>query len=114
MEKKSLFGLEENIVSAIAYAGVFVTGILVYIFERENKTVKFHAMQSTILFAALAILYKVAAFALGWIPLIGWIITGGLTLICVAAWIYLIFTAYRGIMFKVPVLGDEIWKHLDK
>ncbi|MDR1705882.1 MAG: hypothetical protein LBS19_14535 [Clostridiales bacterium] len=112
--KKSLFGLDENIVSTIAYAGIWITGIIVFLLERENKTVRFHALQSTILFGGLSILGAVCNFVLGWIPLIGGLVGLILWAVPLFAWLFLMLAAFRGQMFKVPVLGDAVWAQVNK
>ena len=44
--EKATFGLDENIASALTYVLTFLTGIIFILVEKENKTVRFHAMQS--------------------------------------------------------------------
>lgn len=108
--KKSLFGLDENIAAALAYVGMFITGIIVFVMERENKTLRFHALQSTLLFGGLALLGVV----INWIPiirgLVGWI-PGLVMFIC---WIGLTFVAYKGATIKIPILGDACWEYVHK
>ena len=62
MEKTSL-NIDENIVSLLCYIGLWVTGLIFLLLEKENKTVKFHAKQSLFLFLPLTIIA----------PVIGWI-----------------------------------------
>ena len=47
---KTSMNIEENIASMLCYIGVWVTGLIFYLLEKENKTVKFHAMQSLLTF----------------------------------------------------------------
>jgi len=101
-EKKCVFGLQENMAGLVSYAGVFITGILVLVMEKDNKTVRFHALQSTLTFILLGVLNTVAV----WIPFIGGLLSWVIGIVTFAAWVYLMYTAYKGIKFKVPVLGD--------
>ena len=55
--EKATFGLDENIASALTYVLGFLTGIIFFLMEKENKTVRFHAMQSIITFLGLTIVY---------------------------------------------------------
>jgi len=112
--KKCLFGLEENMASALAYVGLFVTGVLVFALERENKTVRFHALQSIVTFGVLFIVNFVVRFLLGWIPLIGGLLTGVFSLLIFVSWAYLTYMAYKGATFKVPVVGDACWTQVHK
>jgi len=109
-EKKCVFGLQENVAGLVAYAGCFFTGILILVMEKENKTVRFHALQSTLLFILLSVLTTVA----GWIPFIGGLLAWALGVVSFAAWLYLMYTAYKGIKFKVPVLGDVCEAQVNK
>ena len=43
---KATFGLDENIASAACYVLGWLTGIIFFLMEKDNKTVRFHAMQS--------------------------------------------------------------------
>ena len=119
--KKSIFGLDENIAAMVAYLGTFITGIIILILERENKTVRFAALQSTIFFIGMAIISTVVGWLMifiGWIPFLGGlvssIITGGLGLITFVAWIYLSYTAFKGQKVKVPMLGDIVEEQINK
>jgi uncharacterized membrane protein len=106
MEKTST-GLAENVAGLLCYVLGWISGIVFIIIEQENKLVRFHAMQSIIVFGALFI----ASFILGWIPFIGpflgWLI-GVLGLIL---WIVLMIKAYQGTRYKLPWSGDlaEKW-----
>ncbi len=114
--KKSLFGLTENLVGLISYAGLCVTGIIVLIMERENKFVRFHALQSTLWFLLLGVVGWVTG-ALRVIPLIGfaagflgWFV-GVLSFV---SWVYLMYVAFTGKEFKIPVIGDVVWAQINK
>jgi len=95
-------GLSENIAGAVAYFLGFVTGIVLLLIEKENKFVRFHAAQSTVAFGVLFIL----SIILGFIPIIGWLIALFLPLIGFVLWLYLMFMAYKGNMYRLPVLAD--------
>ena len=113
---KSVFGLNENMAAALAYLGFFITGIVILVLERENKFVRFAALQSTILFLPIFIITTV----LGWIalmPLLGWIfglVSWVIGVLAFLAWIYLMLTAYKGQPVKVPILGDICWDQVNK
>jgi len=53
---KSSMNLEENVAGALCYVIVWITGIIFFFLEKENKTVRFHAMQSILTFLPLTIL----------------------------------------------------------
>ncbi|RLI80603.1 hypothetical protein DRP05_00185 [Archaeoglobales archaeon] len=99
---KSSTGLDENVAGALSYVLGIITGIVFFILEKESDFVKFHAMQSIIVFAVLWIV----SFILSYIPLIGWSLSLLVNLIAFVVWIVCIFKAYQGEWFKLPVVGD--------
>jgi uncharacterized membrane protein len=99
--EKATFGLDENIAAALTYVLGFITGIIFFLVEKENKTVRFHAMQSTIVFLGLFIVFVVLSF----IPFINMLIPL-IWLLEIVLWIVLIIKAYQGEKFKLPVVGD--------
>jgi len=123
-ENKSTMNLDENVASALAYVLTWVTGIIFFFMEKENKTVRFHAMQSILTFLPLTII----GWALGWlgapsvsyggvgmygtgvnynpgIPALMWL-SWLVYLVMVVLWLVLMFKAYQGEKFKVPIVGD--------
>ena len=105
MPKKSVFDLNENVAGALCYSLLFFSGIFFLIADRENKFVRFHALQSTILFLALAVLSAVTS----WIPIVRLLIPGLLSLVTFVCWVFLMFTAFKGQTFKIPILGEVVW-----
>lgn len=108
--KKTALGLDENIEGLLAYLGWWVTGLLFYFLEPQNKFVRFHAMQSIVVFGAITI----AAFVLGLIPVIGWILSPILWLAGVALMLWLMYKAYQGEMYKLPWAGDFAEQQVNK
>ena len=125
---KTSMNLEENIASVLCYVLVWVTGIIFFFMEKKNKTVRFHAMQSILTFLPLSIIawivgwigapkwtygygpYGVGGFdpgipALIWLSWLIWAIT-------VILWLILMFKAYQGEKFKLPIVGDIAEKHI--
>lgn len=100
----------ENLMAAAAYLLGFVTGIIFLIVEKENKFVRFHAMQSTILFGGIFI----ANIALGFIPILGWLIGLFLSFAAFILWILLMWKAFQGETYKVPYVGELAEKQLAK
>ncbi len=105
MEKTSL-GMEENIEGALCYVLGWVTGIVFYLLEKENKFVRFHAMQSILTFLPLTVIYWIFGWLLWWIPFIGWAISVLIGLLMFILWIVLMIKAYQGEKFKLPIVGD--------
>jgi len=114
---KSVFGLTPNLAAALSYVVGFVTGIIVLVLEKDDKFVRFHALQSILVFGGLTVL-RVVAPVLKIIPFFGEIAFGivslVLSLVGIVAWVYLIYTAYQGKTFKVPFVGDIASEQINK
>ncbi len=100
---KTSTGLEENVAGLLCYVLGWVTGLVFILLEQENKFVRFHAMQSIIVFGSLSVLSILTPFIWIFAPLLG--------LLGFVLWIILIIRAYQGVMYKLPVVGDlaEKW-----
>lgn len=110
-------GLDENVASAVAYLLGFVSGIVVFLLETDNRRVRFHGAQSTVLFAgivALSVVLGVVGTVLdvlltGWLDLVVWLAFSAgslaLTLVAVVAWVYLVVRAYQGANPRLPVVA---------
>jgi uncharacterized membrane protein len=91
------------VAGALAYALGWITGVALLLIERENRFVRFHAMQSTIVFGVLCAFW----FAGLSIPIIGWLISFMLIPpLSAVLWVVLILKAYRGQRLKLPFVGD--------
>jgi len=126
-KEKTSMNMEENIASALCYVFVWVTGIIFYFMEKENKTVRFHAMQSILTFLPLTIIgwifygplglsYSTAStfgvtytYATGWS--IFWYIGMLINVVMFILWLVLMLKAYKGEKFKLPIVGDIAEKH---
>ncbi len=104
----------EKMMGALAYLAGPVTGILLLLTEKKNEYIRFHAMQSTLLFGGIILLYVV----LGIIPIIGWLIlvlvSAILPLVSFILWLVLMWKAYNGEKYKLPYFGDLAQKQLAK
>jgi uncharacterized membrane protein len=104
---KTSTGMQPNLAALLSYLLGFISGIVFYVLEKENKFVRFHAMQSIIVFGFL---FVVGMF-LGLMPVIGWFLGYILWIGEFILWIILMVKAYNGEMFKLPVAGDMAEKN---
>jgi uncharacterized membrane protein len=96
-------GLDANVAAALSYGLGWITGIVFLMTEPANKFVRFHAMQSTILFLALSVLTVVLQV----IPFLGMLIAVFVVIpLSAVLWLVMMFKAYQGERFKLPVVGD--------
>ena len=91
----------------LSYVLGWVSGLVFILLENENKFVRFHAMQSIIVFGSLNII----SIVIGSIPFIGWGVASVIGVLSFVLWIVLMIKAYQGEMFKLPWAGDlaEKW-----
>jgi uncharacterized membrane protein len=99
---KTSMGLEPNAAGLLCYLLGWITGIIFFILEKENKFVRFHALQSIIVFGALTLV----STPLGWIPVIGGFFGFVIAAIGFVLWIVLMYKAYKGEKYKIPWAGD--------
>jgi uncharacterized membrane protein len=107
-EKKSGTGLEPNIAGLLSYVLGWITGLIFILVEQKDEFVRFHAMQSIVVFGAVTVV-MIALSILSWIPFIGilFIVLQAIVGLCAfVLWIVLMVRAYQGVRYKLPWAGD--------
>ncbi|OGW82134.1 MAG: hypothetical protein A2Z83_07780 [Omnitrophica bacterium GWA2_52_8] len=99
---KSSTGMQANVAALLCYAAGWITGLIFYLVEKENKFVRFHAFQSIVVFGVLTVM----PIVLMAIPVIGWVMIPLVYLAELVLWIFLMIKAYQGEKIKLPVAGD--------
>lgn len=109
-EVKTSSGIEQNVAGLLCYLLWVVTGIVLLLIEKENRFVRFHAMQSIL----ISIVLFIISFILALIPFIGWILGLLLAPITFILWIFMMYKAYKGEWIKLPIIGDIAKEQVDK
>jgi len=102
-------GLQPNIAAGLSYLFTWIGGLVFFLIEKQNRFVRFHAMQSLIFFGSIAIL----SIVIGYIPyvsLLSWL----LDLIGFVGWIFLMIQGFQGKYYKLPVIGDYAEKYANR
>jgi len=107
-------GLEPTVAAALAYVFGWISGLVLLVVEDDDEFVRFHAAQSVVVFGGLTVLWFVLATMRQAILVSGGIGLWGLfsalsTLVMLgglAIWLYLMYVAYDGRWFRVPVAAD--------
>ena len=99
---KSTTGMQPNLAALLSYVVGIITGVIFFLIEKENKFVRFHAMQSILTFGFFLVANAVLAF----IPVIGWSLMPILGIVQLIVWIVLMVKSYQGETFKLPIVGD--------
>jgi uncharacterized membrane protein len=112
--------LEENIVGVLCYVLGWASGIYFIQKEKENKFIRFHAMQSivawggiTIVFLIMFIISRVFKF-IPFLNIIFFILYWLLGLAAVILWMVLMAKAYQGERYKLPWAGNFAEKQLNR
>jgi uncharacterized membrane protein len=110
---KTSTGLDANIAALLAYVLTWVTGLVFYLLEKENRFVRFHAMQAilfgvsiTALYIVLAIVTTAIGFVSGILASLVGLIGLLIPLLFLVGWILCMVKAFQGQMFKLPIIGD--------
>jgi uncharacterized membrane protein len=116
MKKTNVFGLNEHIASLLCYVFTFFSGIVILVMEKDNKTVRFHALQSTIWFLLLGAIWVVLSLFTG-IPIIKYPFqllqwAGGI--VWTVSWLTLMLMAFSGRKFKIPLIGDVVEAQINR
>jgi uncharacterized membrane protein len=112
---KTSTGMQANIAGLLCYAVGWVTGLVFFLIEKENKFVRFHALQSIIVFGALSVLQIVVGMFMGaFLGVLVPFFNGFVGLVSLVLWIVLMIKAYQGEKFKLPIAGDIAEKNVEK
>lgn len=93
-------GLGPNLAGLLCYVLGWLSG-LVFIILEKDKFVRFHAIQSIVVFGVLTL-----AFGLILIPIIGWVFGWLVILLAFVLWVVLMVRAYQGFKTKLPAAGN--------
>ena len=101
--EKTSTGLDANLAAALSYLVGFITGILFILVEKENRFVRFHAMQSTLAFTGIVLIQLLLKI----VPVLGplvvfFVVIPGSAIL----WLVLMFKAYQGQEYKLPMVGQ--------
>jgi uncharacterized membrane protein len=101
-------GIQPNVAGLLCYLAWWITGLIFFLIEKENKFIRFHAMQSIVTFGGLTAII-IALSILQLIPYI-WILFHVLEILvyvlAFVLWIVLMVKAYQSEKYMLPVAGD--------
>jgi len=126
--------MDPKVAAAISY--IWIVGLIFFFLEKENRFVRFHALQSilfgianTVIMMVLVVVAVILTFAFG----IGGAIVGGgigtliqmlvwliwlvfwlIAMVCLVGLVFAAVKAYQGQMFKLPIIGNMAEKIVNK
>lgn len=106
------YNLESNVEAALSYLLTPLTGIAVFVFEKNNKFVRFHAFQSIL----LGVFWIAVNFVAGMLTflLIGFILIPLVNIVCFLAWLLCMWKAYNKEEFELPIIGKIAHSQVNK
>ncbi|MDY6834007.1 MAG: DUF4870 domain-containing protein [Chloroflexota bacterium] len=113
-KKGTSTGLDPNIAGLLCYVLGWITGIVFLVLEKEDKFVRFHAIQSIITFGAITAVL-IGLGILENIPIIGilfFILQVPIMIVGFILWIILMVKAYQSEEYKLPWAGDIAAEHI--
>ncbi|MFS8085092.1 MAG: DUF4870 domain-containing protein [Acidobacteriota bacterium] len=130
---KTSLGLDSNLGAMLCYIGTIfccagvILSIVFLVTEKENRFVKFHALQNLFLVGAAVIVSIIVTiigmvlrivFGMADLGIVAWLMTIGLRFlvlfIFVLIWIFAGIKAYSGQWYKLPFIGDLAWNIVNK
>lgn len=103
-------GMSQNTAAGLSYVLGWVTGLIFFLVEKQNRFVRFHAMQSIIFFGGVFVLNIILQVLAGAMPsgmaVAFGCLSGLVGLASFVIWIILMVNGFQGKYFKLPVIGD--------
>lgn len=106
--EKTASGMAVTTAGLLCYVAGFISGIVFILIEKENRFIRFHAMQSIFTFAGIFAI----SLVLNIIPILGFILSLLLVPCSIVLWILLMIKAHQGVWYKLPIVGDFAEKQL--
>ena len=114
----STMQMEPKTAAGLSYLLGWITGIIFFLLEKQNRFVRFHAMQSILFFGGLSVLSIVLQVVTGLnIPFISFLTlcaNGLVGIVGLVGWIVLLINGFQGKYFKLPVIGDYAEKYANQ
>ena len=105
----SSIGIDPNISAALSY--FWIIGLIFFLIEKQNKFVRFHALQGLFYGVGFAIVATILDVLSSYVFYLLNCVGGLLWLVWVVGAIYAAVQAYNGKWFKLPVVGDMAYNN---
>jgi uncharacterized membrane protein len=112
-ETKSSTGLESNIAGLLSYVLGWITGLIFFLLEEKDEYVRYHAMQSIIVFGAVTVVEVVLGFfrLIPYVDVVFVALQGLVGLFAFVLWVVLMVKAYQGVRYKLRWAGELAEKY---
>jgi uncharacterized membrane protein len=111
-------GMQPNVEAGLSYVLTWVTGLIFFFVEKQNRFVRFHAMQSILFFGGLTVIQIILSVVNSFdVPFL-FIFTGLIGLVIgivgLVGYIVLLINGFQGKYFKLPIVGDYAEKYANQ
>lgn len=101
-ESMTLKDLTPQVAALLCYVGGWISGIVFLVLEQKNRFVRFHSLQSIIVFGIITLVASV----FGNLPVVGRFFGTIIGITAFILWIILMVKALNGEYFKMPLAGN--------
>jgi len=108
MATRSGLGIDRNTAAALSYVLGPITGVVFLLLDKD-PFVRFNAMQSIVVFGVLILLQWVFGITIILLPLVPLV-----SILSFILWLVLIYKAWQGDEWEVPIIGSYVRKLLEK
>jgi len=101
-------GMQPNIEAGLSYVLGWVTGLIFFLMEKQNRFVRFHAMQSILFFGGVTVI-QIILNVISHFPVLGFFASlAGVVvwIIWLVGYIVLLINGFQGKYYKLPIVGD--------
>ena len=107
-------GMSPNVEAGLSYLFGWITGLIFFLVEKQNRFVRFHAMQSILFFGGLTLI-NIILNVIGGIGIPGLGLLAALVgIVGFVGWIVLLINGFQGKYFKLPIIGDYAEKYANQ
>ena len=109
-------GMQPNVEAGLSYVFGWITGLIFFLVEKQNRFVRFHAMQSILFFGGITVIDIVLNIIgnFGFLGVLTFLLSSAVGLIGFVGWIVLLINGFQGKYFKLPVIGDYAEKYANQ
>lgn len=107
-EAATSIGMRANIAAGLSYMFSWLSGLIIFFVEKQNRFVRFHALQSMLFFGSITLLVVFLSTMAQTAPLsaLASCMSGLLNLVGFIGWIVLMVNGFQGKYFKLPGFGN--------
>jgi uncharacterized membrane protein len=99
--------MDPNVAGALCYLFGCLSGILFFVIETDNKRVRFHALQSILVFAILSVLsFASIVLTIFTNLLIFRLANNAIWVVHFVLWLFLVIKTYQGQTIRIPGIAD--------